>query len=589
MVLDLRSKYVLSFLLLVLIAIVTANIYLEYSLGEWLENQLVTELRRHAQIGRVLAESRELSTIEHNPDRLAGLFGQDPGIRITYIGDDGKVLGDSHRNGAALRSMDNHGQRPEVVAALQDGLGISRRESATMEQGMLYVALPFHSPDGGGQGVVRAALPLEGVQALTSRLRLSIIVAGLIAIMTAISLSGLFAHWTTYSQRHVIACAQTMAHSSRAPRIEIHANDALAGLASSLNLLAEEKNETLALLAERQSQMLAVLQSMHEGVIALDGRLQITLMNRSVMELLHLSQAPVGEAVQNIVPLRMCAELGLDRHYLPSQPFSTEFALDGPVERRVTAVVTPLHEHSGHVIVLRDVTEKRRLDAMRRDFVANVSHELRTPVSVLQANAQTLLEGALEDKKYSRILVSAMERNASRLAKLIADLLDLSRLEADQFAMEVQSLELLPIVLDVVDLVRVTAQEKEIELQVEVEAEMSILADAEVLRRILINFLDNAVKYIPNHSHVVVRTREQHGQWRLEVVDDGPGIAPQHRDRVFERFYRVDSGRSRKMGGTGLGLSIVKHLAEKMGEAVGMEAIVPQGSLFWLSLSRVIV
>jgi two-component system phosphate regulon sensor histidine kinase PhoR len=588
MTLDLRGKYIFSFLLLVLIAIVTANIYLEYSLGEWLEMQLVTELRRHATVGRLLAESPDSVSSKQNFDQLVNIFGHDPEIRITYIGDDGQVLGDSHRSGAALRSMENHRNRPEVVAALQEGFGISRRESATLDQGMLYVALPFRQPEG-GQGVVRAAVPLEGVQALTSRLRLSIIVAGLIAIMTAISLSGLFAHWTTHSQRHVIACAQTMAHSARAPRIEIHANDALAGLASSLNLLAEEKNETLALLAERQSQMLAVLQSMHEGVIALDGRLMITLMNRSVMELLRLQQVPVGEAVQHILPQRMSAQLRLEGAQLPSQPFSTEFELEGPVVRRVAAVVTPLHEHPGHVIVLRDVTEKRRLDAMRRDFVANVSHELRTPASVLQANAQTLLEGALEDKKYSRILVSAMERNASRLAKLIADLLDLSRLEADQFAMEIQSLSLLPIVQDVVDLVRMAAQQKEIGLQVVVDEQMTIWADAEVLRRILINFLDNAIKYIPNGSQVQVRTSQQQGQWRLEVMDNGPGIAPQHRDRVFERFYRVDSGRSRKMGGTGLGLSIVKHLAEKMGETVGMEALVPQGSVFWLSLSRVVV
>ncbi|MBF0183489.1 MAG: hypothetical protein HQM06_03740 [Magnetococcales bacterium] len=588
MTLDLRSKYVLSFLLLVLIAIVTANVYLEYSLGEWLETQLVTELRRHATIGRLLVESDGSLTSNRNPDRLADLLGHDQGVRVTFIAEDGRVLGDSQRDAVALLSMDNHKLRPEVVEALRDGVGISRRESATMAQGMLYVAVPFQQPDG-GQGIVRAAVPLEGVQALTSRLRMAIVVAGLIAIMTAISLSGLFAHWTTHSQRHVIACAQTMAHSTRAPRIEIHANDALAGLASSLNLLAEEKNETLALLSERQSQMLAVLQSMHEGVIALDGEQVITLMNRSVTELLSLPHAPVGEAVRHILPEQIRKELALEQPYLPAQPFSTEFDLPGPMVRRVTAVVTPLHEHPGHVIVLRDVTEKRRLDAMRRDFVANVSHELRTPVSVLQANAQTLLEGALEDNKYSRILVSAMERNASRLAKLIADLLDLSRLEADQFAIELQSLELLPIVHEVVDLVRLAAQDKEIKLQIMVEPEMTIRADAEVLRRILINFLDNAVKYVPNRAKIWVRTRERQGQWRLEVLDDGPGIAPQHRDRVFERFYRVDSGRSRKMGGTGLGLSIVKHLAEKMGETVGMEAIVPQGSLFWLSVSRVVV
>ncbi|MBF0460028.1 MAG: hypothetical protein HQL87_01405 [Magnetococcales bacterium] len=585
MTLDLRGKYIFSFLLLAFVAILTADIYLEYALEDWLESQLVAELRRHANVGRVLVETREKALTMEDLDILAHRIGQDPDLRVTLIAADGQVLGDSQREGKDLRAMENHAQRPEFLAALRDGFGQGKHYSATLSQYMLYVAVPFHHPQG-LSGVVRVAMVMEGLHSAKGHLRLAIVVAGLIAIMTSVSLSGFVAHWATRSQRHLIAGARNMAQSIHAPRIEVNANDALAGLAGFLNLLAKEKSETLVQLSEQRVQMDTVLQSMSEGLIALDGERCITLMNRSVLELLYLPQAAIGQTVTACLPPQAVAGLGLDRDPLPMQPFSAEFDLDGPTTRRVLGVVTPLYEQTGHVIVLRDVTEKRRLDLIRRDFVANVSHELRTPVSVIQANAQTLLDGALNDQRYSRVLIDAMERNASRLGRIISDLLDLSRLEADQFFMERHPLLLLPIVQEVVELVRVEANRKQIVVQVAVASDAPIQADAEALRRILTNLLDNAVKYIPNQSQIIVRTRTYQGRLRLEVVDNGPGIAPPHRDRLFERFYRVDSGRSRKMGGTGLGLAIVKHLAEKMGETVGMEAVEPQGSLFWVTLSH---
>ncbi|MEO5350152.1 MAG: ATP-binding protein [Magnetococcus sp. YQC-3] len=581
---DIRGKYVLSFLLMVSAAILAAEIFLEYSLGDWLESQLVTELHRHAKTGKALVETEERPLTMDTMERVASLLSQDPELRVTLIGADGTVLGDSLLDGEALRAMDNHRQRPEVQTALQGEVGQSKHYSTTLGQYMLYVAVGFQHPRE-GSGVVRLSMSMKSVQVVKSRFHLAIIVSGLIAIVTAISLGGLSAHWATHTQRHLIAYAQDMASSQVAPRIQVHANDALAGLARSLNLLAEEKNLTRAQLSEQKSQMAAVLQSMTEGVIAIDGDHCITLVNRSVLEFLHLPSPPIGEHICTCLPEKTIAELGLTRDDSSMEPLSAEFELPGPKPRQILGMVTPLYTHQGHVIVLRDVTERRRLDLIRRDFVANVSHELRTPVSVIQANAQTLLDGALDDNKYSRVLVDAVERNANRLARIISDLLDLSRLEAGQFAMERHTLTLLPIVREVVELVEKAAHDKEIVIRVEVAADFQVHADTEVVRRILINLLDNAVKYIPNQSLIVVRTRRRQEQIRLEVVDNGPGIAPPHRDRLFERFYRVDSGRSRKMGGTGLGLSIVKHLAENMGETVGVEGVDPHGSLFWITLS----
>ncbi|MEO5364367.1 MAG: ATP-binding protein [Magnetococcus sp. DMHC-8] len=583
-VFDIRGKYVLSFLLLVVITILATNTYLEYALGEWMESQLVTELRRHAETGRSLVEAQEQALTPTVLNPLAHQLGQHPDLRITLIAADGQVLGDSQRDDEEVRAMANQGQQPEFLAAIQEGFGQSKHYFDTSSRPMLYVAVPFRHALS-GSGVVRVATAMESVRFVNNRLHWIILTAGLIAGLAAVTLSSLSAHWTTRSQRHLIAGAEQMARSRHAPRIEVAANDELAGLAGFLNRLVEEKNLTWTQLSEQKSQMTAVLHSMNEGVLALDGQQHITLMNRSAQHLLGLPQPVPGQPLATLLPANVLAGLGLDRNLSSTQPGHAEFDLGGPPPRRVMATVTFLHEHQGHVVVLRDVTEKHRLDTIRRDFVANVSHELRTPVSVLQANAQTLLDGALEDPQYSRLLLEAMERNANRLAQIIADLLDLSRLEADQVIVDRQAIPLLAVVQEVVELVQGTADTKQIALQIEMPPALMVYADAEVLRRILINFLDNAIKYIPDHSRITVRTRTVQEQRRLEVVDNGPGIAPQHRERLFERFYRVDSGRSRKMGGTGLGLSIVKHLADKMGERVGMEAVEPQGSLFWVTLS----
>ncbi|MBF0461838.1 MAG: hypothetical protein HQL87_10615 [Magnetococcales bacterium] len=582
-----RGKYILSFFVSAFFTIIAAEIYLEYNMGDWLGSQLVADLRRHANTGSALVEAQENVLTRANMAQLAKRLGRNPELRVTLIAADGQVLGDSQLDDAALRVVENHGQRPEVLEALQNGFGQNKHYSIELSQYMLYVAVPFHHPIS-GIGVVRVAMAMKGVQSVQDHLHLAIIVSGLIAIVTAISLGGFSAHWATRSQRHIIAYAENMAQSVHASPIQLHDKDSFSGLARFVNLLVHEKKETLAQLSEQRSQMAAVLQSMGEGVIALDGQRCITLMNRSVLELLRLPHPLLGQPARTCLPYKAHAALKLDQDCLPNEPFSAEFDLGEPTPRRMMGVVTPLYEHEGHVIVLRDITEKRRLETAQRDFVANVSHELRTPISVIQANAQTLLDGVLsDDAEYSRELIDAMERNASRLGRLISDLLDLSRLDADQLSLERNTLFLLPIVQDAAQLIQETADDKQISLQVDIAPELSVYTDAEVLHRILTNLLTNAVKYIPDQSRILVRTRTYMGGMRLEVVDNGPGIAPQHRSRLFERFYRVDSGRSRKMGGTGLGLAIVKYLAEKMGETVGMEAVEPQGSLFWVTMSPV--
>jgi two-component system phosphate regulon sensor histidine kinase PhoR len=238
------------------------------------------------------------------------------------------------------------------------------------------------------------------------------------------------------------------------------------------------------------------------------------------------------------------------------------------------------------VLLLEDVTAMRRLETVRRDFVANVSHELRTPVAVIRANAETLLAGAKDDPVMAGKLVDGLHRNAERLARILADLLDLSRLDAGQYRLELGNVPIRQVTEQSLSAVEPQAAHRNVAVKVDIPDGLAVRADSKALDHILVNLIDNGVKYGRPDGNVWVEARPDDSGVRIEVRDDGPGIADKHRTRVFERFYRADPSRSREAGGTGLGLSIVKHLVESMGGEVGVEPNLPHGSIFWLRLPR---
>jgi two-component system phosphate regulon sensor histidine kinase PhoR len=230
------------------------------------------------------------------------------------------------------------------------------------------------------------------------------------------------------------------------------------------------------------------------------------------------------------------------------------------------------------------VTALHRLETIRRDFVANVSHELRTPVSVIQANAETLATGALGDSATAPVLVGAIHRNAERLTDLIEDLLDLSRLEAGQYKVDIEPVAVGAAALRAVEALERVAAGRGTAIEVEVPGDLTAAADAGALHQVLVNVVTNAIVHTPETSRVAIRAAVRAGRVRIEVADDGPGIPAAQRERIFERFYRIDPGRSRAMGGTGLGLSIVKHLVDVMGGQVGVRDNQPRGAVFWIDL-----
>jgi two-component system phosphate regulon sensor histidine kinase PhoR len=351
-------------------------------------------------------------------------------------------------------------------------------------------------------------------------------------------------------------------------------------LATWIDVLAEEAEQHRAALGRERALLASLANGLTQGVIAIDGDRRIEMLNDTARRMLAIQSSMVGEPLLELVRVpELRALLDSDKDT------SAEVQLpDGP---RTLIRVARTYGRAGSVLLLEDVTNVRRLETVRRDFVANVSHELRTPVAVIRANAETLLAGAKDDPHMSGKLIDGLHRNAERLARILADLLDLSRLDAGQYRLDLAPVAVRAVTEQSLTAVEVQAQQRGVTIAVDIAPDLTVQADAKALDQILVNLMDNAVKYTrTDDGHVWVEARTVGEAVRIEVRDDGPGIAPKHRERVFERFYRADPSRSRAAGGTGLGLSIVKHLVESMHGEVGVEPNTPRGSIFWLRLPR---
>jgi len=574
-----RLKLFLVSLSLILLVIGVSGLFLERELRAWYEDR--TELTLTTQARTVREAVREFDGPDQGPalQAFAHRLGRSSSSRVTLILPDGRVVADSELDAEGLANAENHANRPEVRAALRGNLGTARRLSATIDERMQYVALPLpEGPD--PQIVVRVAMPLDAISGAISRLQWFMLLAGLLGLAVATGLSLVASHLMSRALRRLVDNARSLSAGHQS-RIDIASQDELGRLAGSFNRLYEELQQTLATLAAERGRFETVLQSMSEAVLVLDAHQHVTMVNPAVLSLLRLPSSPVGRPLLEAVELPDVEELA--KQGLRGAA-SLEFALSDSPPRRILARAMPLQTTGGTVIAMHDVTEMRRLETVRKDFVANVSHELRTPVSIIRANAETLLDGALEDPERARSFVEALHRNSERLSRIISDLLDLSRVEAGRFKFELVAVPLDHAVERAVEAVEPKADERNVAIEVSVSPGLEAVADAKALDQILLNLLDNSIKYTPEGGHVAVRVEERGGSVRIEVQDDGPGIKPEHRARIFERFYRIDPGRSRDMGGTGLGLAIVKHFAESMCGHVGVEPAFPRGSIFWLTL-----
>ncbi len=567
---------------MILISIACAELYLAHTL----ESQLTERLRADLLIRAGLVARRIAAATPRldNPHAAALAIeqAQIAGARITLVRLDGSVAGDSEVDTTRLATLENHATRPEIMQALAEGHGSSMRYSSTIQTRMMYAAVPIKR-EGVVVGTSRVALPLTEVDQAIAQMRRTLLTAALLALVVAAL--GSYAAAGLISRRlgRLHDAARRMAAGDLAARTRVSGHDEIGALAHALDRLAAGLAQSLDQLRTERDLLTGILSSMNEGVLVVGGDGSIVLSNPALREMLLVGPEALGKSV-----LQVIRNADLD-HVLQAaadgQTSEAEVELAGLRPRRVLVRAVPLQDSPRGVLgVFVDVTELRRLEAVRRDFVANASHELRSPLTTVRAAAETL-RTVENDAQASRRFIELIERNAERLSTLIDDLLELSRVESRELKLELEGLDLGAAVDRTLAQHAHRAQMKRITLQRNVNG-IRVRADRRALDHVLGNLIDNALKYCPDEASVEVSAASVGTTVRVCVTDTGPGIGSEHIPRIFERFYRVDAGRSRELGGTGLGLSIVKHLVEAMDGKVSIESKPGAGATFSFTLQR---
>jgi two-component system phosphate regulon sensor histidine kinase PhoR len=586
---SIAAKFFLTYFVITGTALAFAGMagYLQfrkYALDE-VDGNLQRQARLASELFRPLLEAPELDLgkITREGDRL----GKDLEIRLTIILPDGKVVADSTVGASGLAGMENHANRPEIQAALSGETGVSLRRSITVKEEERYLAIPILS---GGRivGVARTSIPVTLLSRRLGRIRMITWGTGIAAFLLMLAGTAIRAKHVTGPLKEMTAAARELASGNFGKRVQVKTGDELEELGAALDMTASRLEQTISQLEAGKARLATLLENLSEGVVVIAGDRTIRMLNREASKILGTTDAsaegrPVAEAIRHPEVLAFVDSWRKRENPAPREAFIPTRTVDRTVRLAGTSVRYSAEQGSDLLLTLRDVTEEKRLARVKSDFVSNASHELRTPLTnirgYLEAMEDALKEGAPIDPSF----LSVAGANALRMDRLIEDLLELSRAESGQSPLEYEEIPL-PVFLDrVAALHRPGAERTGRTLTVWGE-DVPLRADVRKLTLAVSNLLDNAIKYGREGGRITLTGRMSEGACLLEVADDGPGIPSEHLPRIFERFYRVDQGRSRDLGGTGLGLSIAKHIVESHRGTIRAESRLGVGTRFLIRI-----
>ena len=586
----------LTFILLAMTAIGMAvmGLYvtraLETPLMEYLTASMVREAGLiHDAILPYVSQGTPVSAVQELAQKYGTMLGAE--ARVTVIAVDGSVLGDSARDLRDVLRMPNQGDWPEVRAALAGGIGHHLRHGQDSQREMLHVAIPLTDARQ-IKGALRLALPLTTLSKAATSVHQTVALGALLAFAVVLAVGLFLSRRVTRPVTEMQSIARRMAEGDFAPRVPISGSDEISELGQTLNLMAERLSEKIRDLEGERAKVAAILDSMVEGVIAIDQRSRIVLMNHAARWIFDLGWGRVeGRPLLEVVRHKEILDLVMGGKSLEvAQVRRREIELGPPVDRILdvhASAVALAPSGLGTLLVLHDVTELRRLERVRTAFVANVSHELRTPLTSIRGYLETLLDGALEEPANARRFLEIAHTHAERLSRLVDDLLQLSDIETGRLVLKPASLRLQEVAVDVVAFFEKQAAQKHLSLINNVPCELRVQADWDRLTQIFVNLVDNAVKYTPEHGGITLGANHgAKGFVHVWVVDTGIGIPSTDLPRITERFYRVEKARSRELGGTGLGLAIVKHLVQAHGGELWLESELGKGTTVNFSLPQ---
>ena len=580
-------KLTLTFFALLLGVLLTVDFFAERALRDEYANTTFAQLAAIARLAQA------------GPPKLTGVPPTTPvdtaalkkwvsqmaasGARVTVITSDGLVLADSQSN---PRTMENHASRPEVKDALARGEGKSARHSVTVGSDLFYYAVK-QDIGTGSPVVLRFALPFATGDETLTAFRRRLWVASVIIVLLAGAASLLISLGFSERVERLKEFSRRVAEGDFRPQRGDGSRDALAQLGASLNQTAARLDHTIRTLKEERNLSSAILGSMVEGVAVVSGSERLVFANQGFADILELDLPPKsGSALVEVV--RQTEMIEAVRQVLGGEPRVEAEIMTGTLRQHffaATVAAVRAGETSGAVVVLHDITELRKLERVRRDFVANVSHEFRTPLTAIQGFAETLLAGAMDDPQNRDRFLGIIVEHSRRLARLTEDLLKLSKMDADRLEMEIRPVSVAQLIESCLETAQHRAAEKEIEITVKPADNLpDIAGDRRRLAEVLQNLLDNAMQYTMSRGKIIISAEAEDAEVIITVSDTGIGIPKADQPRIFERFYRVDAARSREAGGTGLGLSIAKHLVEVHGGRIWVDSELGQGSHFHFSI-----
>ena len=575
-----------SYLLIVVLSVVAVAWYAIRSQRQMYYQEVAADLRARAElvmphIGSLLATDSTESI-----DTLSKQLGGRSETRITVVLPSGQVVGDTDEDPSL---MENHRTRPEITSALSTGYGQAVRYSNTLQRNMMYVAV-LSERDGNVLGVVRTAIPLTFVDEELSVTKIRIALSGVVIALLAAVVILFVSRRISRPLEELRAGAERFASGDLRTRLTVDGSEEISTLAEAMNHMAAQLDHRINLISQQSKEQEAILSSMTEGVLAVDTDERVINFNRAAADMLDLHpQHARGMTVQEVVRNTHLQEI--IAHTLRSrESHQGEVIFPGLSERVMEVSATILRDTEGNdigaLMVLDDITRIRRLENLKKEFVANVSHELKTPITSIIGSVETLLDGAIDNKSDAERFLTIVSRQADRLYRIVEDLLSLSRLERDTdesvVPREMKSIQ--PVLDAAIQVCERKATDKSIDVTLECDPNLRAEVNAPLLEQAVVNLLDNAITYSESGESVEISAAAQNDKLVIAVTDHGCGIEQKYLPRIFERFYRVDKARSRESGGTGLGLSIVKHIALVHGGEVRVESRVDVGSTFTIIL-----
>jgi two-component system phosphate regulon sensor histidine kinase PhoR len=577
-------KRILLFYLIVTPLLV---VVLELYLSDVIRESYIAKLKDSLVIqSRLIAD--QIPSSSENLDDFSRRFKEQTGARVTIIDSSGRVLGDSDEPSA---QMENHADRPEIRDANISKVGSSTRFSNTIKRDLFYLAIAIDGDT--GKGFIRLSVPLQDVEAAVNSIRMRIILVSLVALFIVILIALLQTRKITKSIEDITSFSQELAAGHLKKRLFLEQKGELGELGRNISNMAQELDNRLKQREKEKTVIEAILNNMTDGLILTDTQGRIVLSNAAIKNFFSIDSSIEGKTLIEVFRKAELIEV-IESVVKGNEKIYREVEVTYPKELYIMVNASPFYsfdkvgEISGVILTIHDITRLKKLEDIRKDFVANVSHEIRTPITAIKGFSETLLEGALDDKENAQRFLETIRNHSERLNSLVSDLLTLSRIELGDIEIDKKDVDIENVIDTVFATLRKKADKKGLYLKKEISpGKQEIRADRDRLIQILLNLVDNGIKFTEEggitikvqSSKFKVQSEEEKDFKEILIEDTGIGIPKKHLQRLGERFYRVDHARSRELGGTGLGLAIVKHLVKAHGWEMEIESTEDKGTM----------